>query len=416
VGCTFPRPGRSTLRALLRPGDAARRICSHRVGRTSDNMVRMSEPHSIEDLLATIDAEISWASEQDRFAGFTSWAVGGAIVLLLNAAGSVWESGALRLPNVAAMFLVMILASDMVATLVGRGAAPQSAIRVPFRLWSHPSWAAVALQTLLLIIAIYLNSAVSKWATVAAVVTFGMGALTYASFQPAIAVRMSQTNSLKKVWSRRADAPYTAGVKFALFIAEWLRLVLYTLLIVVYAGAAYDLRPGQSIRDLRLAAIATLIVALLGIAMRGNMTPRLEGLKHLRRAVSLEQLSITDARHAFEALQLGIYDAAGIVTVCRSAIKAVSNFRSEIEQKSADSTAPPNVNHDNRARYSYSELGDKVRNAWTFVSAELALYQVISPGGAAALATVIAELEEQYVALTALGTRAFAGSKCDRAA
>jgi len=367
---------------------------------------RMSEDDAKPQLLQAIEAEIALINERHRLEGITSWAVAAGIIWLLGTLATAWEAGGIRWHNVATLVVALLLASDVTATVL----SDSSAVRVvdpPFRLWMYPNIAAFTLQLALLGVAYYLRHDVPSWFSVLAMVIFGGGAVLFASLQPGLAKLMSKTTAVKNTWDRRSQRPHDAGVRGTLFIGKRVRPVIYTVLALAYGRAAYSVHPGESLRDLRLAVTIVLIVALLGIAMRERIAPVLVELSDLRRNLTLDRISASDATDAFLAIVLGIRGAPYVIAKCREAIQAMRELHLEAENLLQAISGQGRADQARRdmslLRQRITLLDSKVRQVWSVTKAQQSMYEVLRPQGAQLLTNIIGEVEDEIESLNSFG-------------
>ena len=361
-------------------------------------------------ILQAIDTEITSINERHRLQGLTSWAIGAAIILLLGAAATAWEAGGLRWPNVAALFLAIVLAADVTATLMNRNSPPSAlSARSPLQLWAHPTVAAMTQQSGLFAIAYSLQNAVPQWWTVLALLTFGGGVIVFGALQPALARRLSRTKAIQATWTSANQGPRDATVRGVLFVLRRLRPAIYAVLAVIYGRAAYAIRPGEPLRDVRFAVIAALIVVLMGLAMKERVAPLLIELKDLRRDATLDRVSPSDATDAFLAIVAGIDGAPYTIAICREAIQALKHLRAEVEstlQVIGDQGNAHRIRQDiSDLCQRVTALNVRVQQLWSITKTQQSMYEVIRPQGARLLARILGELETQYEAFNV----------CDRA-
>ena len=320
----------------------------------------------------------------------------------------------MRWHNVATLAVTILLAGDVITTLLGGHSTSSASLAgLPFRLWTYPYVAAIAQQLALLATAYYLRSDVPVLVTILAIVTFGSGAAAFAAFQPGLVRRLSRTTAVKNTWTLRSQRPHDAGVRAALFIGGRLRTIIFAVLAIFFARAAYKVRPGESLRDLRLAVIIVLIVTLLGLAMRERVAPILLELRDLRRNVTLDRVSPSDATDAFLAIVAGISGAPYVIAKCREAIEALHKIRLE-----ADSTLQEFAGHGSSG-LAYREIGDlhervvmldsTVQQVWSVTKAQQSMYAVLRPQSAQLLSRILVELEAELDALHESG-RALTGA------
>jgi hypothetical protein len=366
----------------------------------------MPDDDAKSQILQVIDDEINSINERHRLEGMTSWAVAASIIWLLGEAAIVWETGGIRWHNVATLVVAILLASDVIATLLTDKSSPH-VMEPPFRLWMYPYVPAITLRLALLTVAYYLRHDIATWATVLAMISFGSGAVTFAALQPGLVGSLSKTTAIKNTWNRRSQRPHDAGVRGVLFIENRLRPTIFAILALVYGRAAYSVRPGESLRDLRLAITTALIVTLLGFAMRERVAPMLLELRDLRRNVTLDRVSPSDATDAFFATVLGIKGAPYVIAKCREAIQAMRELRVEAEsmlQAVGDHGSSDRTYREiSLLRQRIALLDSTVRQVWSVTKAQQSMYEVLRPQGAQLLSRIVGELEAEIESLNVCG-------------
>ncbi len=304
----------------------------------------------------------------------------------------------MRWHNVATLVVALLLASDVLATFLSDSASPR-VTDPPFRLWMYPPIAASTMQLALFAVAYYVRHDVPVWTTLLAMITFGSGALLFVALQPGLARLLSKTTAVENTWERRSQRPHDAGVRGTLFIGTYVRPTTYATLAIMYGRAAYEVRPGESLRDLRLAVTIVLIVTLLGLAMRERVSPMLMELRDLRRNVTLELASPSDAADALLATVVGIKGAPYVIAKCREAIQAMRDLRLEAEsmlQAIGDHGSSDRTRVEIRMlRHRVARLDATVRQVWSITKAQQSMYEVLRPQGAQLLSKIVGELEAE---------------------
>src|SRR5690242_13353755 len=125
------------------------------------------------DVLRAIDSEIMAASERERLAGMSSWAIAGAFVVLSGMAATLWEANHIRWIVVAELFLTFTLVAELLANIVSSGRFGLEHADTDLILWAAPRRAIFAQRLVVISLTLVLSARVPWWSTVLAFVTFG---------------------------------------------------------------------------------------------------------------------------------------------------------------------------------------------------------------------------------------------------
>ena len=295
----------------------------------------MSDAVSVsrEDLLALIDTEIASANEASRSDGFTTWAIAAATVGLGAVAGTIWETGGLRLPNVALLFVACSLGAHAVVDVLHLSWTRPRSIRT-YILWSNPPLAAFVQRVAFAVLCYQLRSRVPAWAVTLSAIVFVVGALSYGASALLTARFFSLLRPFTVLTERTAagrDRGIALGARFGKVNVLLVRPALYAAIAFAYGRAAFAIPQGSNIRDLRFALTSAMIMTLCGLAMRERAANRVEDFSTLRLSLALRETEVSLALPVFRAVVAGVPSAPKLFEVCRDLTLALKAAREEAQ-------------------------------------------------------------------------------------